>query len=98
MTRFSFTIELVDTSATCGPGLKVSGLGSGEESKALADEFGILNNDVIWKLNGTILSTTGRLATALDDLATQTEHDVVVKRRNGSSCDTTTYSLAVEPL
>lgn len=89
-------MELVDSAVTCGPGVKLAGFGAGEASTDLANEIGVQNGDVISKLNGTIISTTARAVSVLEDVAELTEFEVVVLRRNGTKCDSTTYDLTVE--
>ena len=88
-------LELVDSSEQCGPGAKLTGLDAGEDATALTDELGIENGDIVTNVGANPLTSIGRAAAALDEIATATSLTVIVKRRDGAGCDTMTYDLTV---
>ena len=82
----------------CGgyAGVMVSGLNSGEDSKALADKFGIMNNDLITVVEGITLSSEANVEAALTDLSTTTDAvTLTIRRRGGTSCAASNYTITV---
>lgn len=89
------TLEYVDDVA-CGEGAKIDGLSAGTAPTALTDEFNIDNGDIIAQVNGIDLSSGNpRAASVLEELDTETDFTVVVKRPHGMSCTTTIWTLEI---
>ena len=94
------------TFATGVTGLKITGLNTGEDSKALFDAFGLRNNDVITHVNGTALNSSAKIWTVIGGLEDASTWSIKVRRRaSGSTYSTLNYSIvlmvaieAVEPI
>jgi len=89
-------LELVDASASCGPGIRIGGLGPGSASAELARPFGAGNGDVITRLNGMPLIDTDDILAALDIISTETQFTVHLRERAGSTCRTRELVLEVD--
>lgn len=89
-------LELVDASVTCGPGIRISGLGSGSASADLARPFGVDTGDVITRLNGMPIVDADDILAALDIISTETQFTVHLREHVGSTCRTRTLTLEVK--
>jgi hypothetical protein len=81
----SESVFLVFGSHVVGDGLLVTGLSSGDDSKELADAFGIQNNDVIAEINGVDLDDEEDLVDVVNQLLQMSYSghvEILVKRRN----------------
>lgn len=83
--------------AACGYGVEIGGLSTGTPPAELANEFGAENGDIISSVNGLVISSEEHAATALEDLGSNTDFTVVVKRPDAMSCTTTTWTLEIVP-
>ena len=90
------TLDYVDDAA-CGKGVEVNGLSAGTPPTELADKFDVENGDIITKVNGIELDSLADFADVLQELDTETDFTVVVKRPDGMSCTTTTWTLEIVP-
>jgi hypothetical protein len=90
------TLLYVDDAA-CDEGVQVDGLSSGTAPTELAGEFNIENGDIITQVNGIYLDRAASFATALQELDSETEFTVVVKRPDGMACTKTTWTLEIIP-
>jgi uncharacterized protein (TIGR03382 family) len=61
-------------------GLKVTGLDSGEHSKTLFNELGVVNNDVITHVNNTALATWGDVLDIIDEVTGAATMEITVRR------------------
>jgi MYXO-CTERM domain-containing protein len=68
------------TWATGVTGFKITGLDTGEDSKALLDAFDIRNNDVITHVNSTALVTWRHLADVVADIQNVSSWSITVRR------------------
>lgn len=89
-------LELVDASVTCGPGIRISGLGSGSASADLARPFGVDAGDVITRLNGMPIVDADDILAALDMISAETQFTVHLRERAGSTCRTRALTLEVK--
>jgi hypothetical protein len=85
------------THATGVTGLKVTGLGTGEDSKDLFDAFGVKNNDVITHVNNDPLSSGPNVWGIIQDLQDVSYWEVRVRRYKcvGASCSWTTFNYDI---
>ncbi|MBC8067000.1 MAG: hypothetical protein IAG13_01595 [Deltaproteobacteria bacterium] len=75
-------------------GVIIGGLGTGEDSKKLADKFGFRNADVISKVEGINTNSETNTFAVVHDLETTTDPvTLTIKRRNGSTCTILNYTL-----
>ena len=77
-------LELVDAGVTCGPGIRISGLGSGSASADLARPFGVDDGDMITRLNGMPIVDADDILAALDIISAETQFTVHLRERVGS--------------
>jgi type II secretory pathway component PulC len=62
-------------------------------SEKLMDEFGIQEDDVFTYVGSTALDSAANIAAVLGAIPNQDSWTITVRRRNGSTWDTYTYSL-----
>ena len=89
------TLELVDATATCGPGIRLRGIGPSSATADLARPFGIGNGDVVRRLNGLALTDTDDILAALDMIASESSFTVQVRERTGLGCQTRVLTVNV---
>lgn len=79
-------------------GAKISGLGAGEDAKALADAFDFRNNDYIQTVEGIALSTSANALQVVNDLQSTTDPiTITIKRKMPSgTCSTLNYTITLD--
>lgn len=90
------TLTIVDSSVQCGPGAQIGGLDSSEDSKELADAFDLRNGDIIRQIESTYILDMEDAAAAVSSLLQDPSTTVVVRRSQGSGCDSLTYDIDVQ--
>lgn len=87
-------LEMVNITGP-GRGAQITGVDSGEDVEELLDAFGIEDEDLITHVNNIHLQGEEDALQAIYEIPLDTAWSVTVRRWNGSSWDTLSYSISV---
>jgi len=89
------TLEIVDSTVSCGPGAQIGGLDSGEDAKELADVFDFRNGDVIRVIESVTIDDLDDALVAVSSLLEDPSTTIVISRPTQSGCDTLSYDIDI---